>query len=387
MVRWSARFALLLSALLAASGAQAISIRHDTPVAQYNLLAQQNAYSAAGYIVDGFGQFCTGTLVSSTQVLTASHCVDDDADGQIDAGVNLANTSFGFGANVPGNVTPNIASAAINPRWVQTGGDSAFDVAVLTLSHPINSVTPASITGRDPIGRVGTMIGYGDQGFGDFFPDSIPGANDRLAGRNVIDASDGLVQTDFDSPAEDTSTLGGATPLNLEGSTGPGDSGGPLFVQFGDVALVVGTLNGGANEVQGRFDSEYGDVSDWAALRNPPNLAFLASLGITPFAPQPILPGDYNNDGTVDAIDYAVWRENRGAAAGTLPNDTNDGAIDSDQYATWAANFGHSLSSPTPIHPAPIQPTLAHAPEPASWLLLLASGMLLAIARRPPARG
>jgi hypothetical protein len=58
------------------------------------------------------------------------------------------------------------------------------------------------------------------------------------------------------------------------------------------------------------------------------------------------LPGDYNNDGTVDAADYTVWRDNLGAAAGTLPNDPNSGAIGADQYATWRVNYG-SAASPT----------------------------------------
>ena len=56
------------------------------------------------------------------------------------------------------------------------------------------------------------------------------------------------------------------TPLALQASTGLGDSGGPLFADFNGVSLVVGTLNGSASEIPGGNDSEYGDVSDWAAL-------------------------------------------------------------------------------------------------------------------------
>lgn len=50
-------------------------------------------------------------------------------------------------------------------------------------------------------------------------------------------------------------------------------------------------------------------------------------------------PGDYNDDGVVDAADYVVWRKNEGTM-NTLPHDPNGGIIDSDQYNTWRANFG-----------------------------------------------
>jgi hypothetical protein len=59
-----------------------------------------------------------------------------------------------------------------------------------------------------------------------------------------------------------------------------------------------------------------------------------------------ILPGDFNDDGTVDAADYIVWRRNFGAAAGTLPNDIDGGSIGVLQYDTWRAYFG--ATDPTP---------------------------------------
>ncbi len=57
-------------------------------------------------------------------------------------------------------------------------------------------------------------------------------------------------------------------------------------------------------------------------------------------APVPGPDGDYNDNGVVDAADYTVWRNNLGAAAGTLPNDVDGGVIGLAQYNTWKANFG-----------------------------------------------
>jgi hypothetical protein len=51
--------------------------------------------------------------------------------------------------------------------------------------------------------------------------------------------------------------------------------------------------------------------------------------------------GDYNDDDTVDAADYAAWRKFVGADEGTLPNDpdADGGTIGEPQYLTWVANF------------------------------------------------
>jgi len=87
---------------------------------------------------------------------------------------------------------------------------------------------------------------------------------------------------------------------------------------------------------------------------------------------EPILAGDYNNDGAVDAVDYATWRDNLGAAEGTLANDIDGGVIDGDQYATWRANFGLGAASVGQVS----------TPEPASCLLLLGCGVFFALRRR-----
>jgi hypothetical protein len=76
----------------------------------------------------------------------------------------------------------------------------------------------------------------------------------------------------------------------------------------------------------------------------------------------PLLAGDFNADGTVDAADYVVWRENEG----TL--------YDQDDYNDWRTNFGRSIDGP----PAG---ALAPVPEPAAIAAVLSaiaiSAMLL----------
>ena len=58
---------------------------------------------------------------------------------------------------------------------------------------------------------------------------------------------------------------------------------------------------------------------------------------ITSATPNP--NGDYNNNGTVDAADYPVWRNALGQSV-TLPNDSTPGTVTQADYDVWKANFG-----------------------------------------------
>jgi T5SS/PEP-CTERM-associated repeat protein len=77
------------------------------------------------------------------------------------------------------------------------------------------------------------------------------------------------------------------------------------------------------------------------------------SVILTALAPG--VPGDYNNNGTVDAADYVVWRK-------------NPGGFPADAYTTWRSNYGRPPGSGSGSA-AGIQ---AAVPEPASaWLLII----------------
>jgi hypothetical protein len=72
------------------------------------------------------------------------------------------------------------------------------------------------------------------------------------------------------------------------------------------------------------------------------------------------LPGDYNDNGTVDAADYVLWRD-----GGALANEVADpGTISQADYEEWRARFGNTSAGGAGA-------SLAAVPEPASLLLLL----------------
>lgn len=80
------------------------------------------------------------------------------------------------------------------------------------------------------------------------------------------------------------------------------------------------------------------------------------------------LPGDYNNDGTVNLADYTVWRNKLGATGIGLAADGNgDAVVDAADYIVWKSSFGQSAESGI---------TGVQVPEPATWLIL---GWVLAL--------
>ncbi len=78
-----------------------------------------------------------------------------------------------------------------------------------------------------------------------------------------------------------------------------------------------------------------------------------------------ILPGDYNDDGIVDAADFTVWRDNLGAPGDMIPNHNDLGPIGTAHYLTWKSHFG--MSAPTSLSDTRV----AGVPEPATVLLVL----------------
>ena len=84
------------------------------------------------------------------------------------------------------------------------------------------------------------------------------------------------------------------------------------------------------------------------------------------------LVGDYNDDGTVNAADYTLWRDTFSRFNTDLTADGNgNGAIDTGDYALWVSHFGETnLATSTSV------------PEPTALLLLSLGGVAAATLRR-----
>jgi hypothetical protein len=96
----------------------------------------------------------------------------------------------------------------------------------------------------------------------------------------------------------------------------------------------------------------------------------------------PRLPGDYNDDGVVDAADYTVWRDTMGqsgddlSADGTGPSGTPDGIVNSLDYEYWKENFGHL--------PESSGASLVNVPESSSFLVVVWALLFPSLVRFSP---
>lgn len=85
------------------------------------------------------------------------------------------------------------------------------------------------------------------------------------------------------------------------------------------------------------------------------------------------VPGDYNNNGVVDAADYVLWRN-----GGPLQNEVdNPGTVNAADYTAWRARFGNTSGSGSGVNGAAV-------PEASTFqlLTLCVVGLFLGCSRR-----
>jgi hypothetical protein len=100
---------------------------------------------------------------------------------------------------------------------------------------------------------------------------------------------------------------------------------------------------------------------DYVAFRNTTDYDFaIDDFKVETFSVSPGVAGDYNNDGTVNAADYVLWRK-----GGTLANEVADpGTVSAADYTEWRARFGNTAGSGASLDGAAV-------PEPSSLFIFL----------------
>ena len=132
------------------------------------------------------------------------------------------------------------------------------------------------------------------------------------------------------------------------------DTGLLLDLDAAEISALLGTASHLGLRLRGLDPIDYvGFYTKESTLGPPPTLVIRYSL--------PALSGDYNEDGTVDAADYTVWRDRLGSP-NSLPNDDTAG-VGADDYDRWKSHFGDSQGAGAG--------NLQSVPEPAAWALAL----------------
>ena len=137
------RFPLGLALGLIAS----LAVADDTGLTSLQTGDAVRGWEAVGRIDFANDSFCTGTLIDTATVITAAHCLYDDAGGIYPASV----IEFRAGLrNGRPEATRGVSRAAIHPRYDRNERDPAvqvrYDIAVLRLSQPIRTSTIEPMT-------------------------------------------------------------------------------------------------------------------------------------------------------------------------------------------------------------------------------------------------
>jgi GH35 family endo-1,4-beta-xylanase len=126
----------------------------------------------------------------------------------------------------------------------------------------------------------------------------------------------------------------------------------------------------GAASVRG-FKGDY-EVTASAAGESVTVDATLSDGGETLTVVVPMLVGDYNSDGAVDAADYTVWRDNSGSTSNLAADGDNNGVVNDDDFQVWQSRFG-AVALPAPT---------SSVPEPTGFVISVLGAIIAGAARR-----
>jgi secreted trypsin-like serine protease len=258
-----------LGASCVAPSQEQVGVQSDEIVGGANTTIAAHPWQIALTTNGGF-QFCGGSILNASWVLTAQHCVTGgDADMRVVAGITrVSQQSTGQIRAINGVTTfPGFTDP--------TTGD---DVALVHLATPLDLsganakaialVTPADATaGATNAGVTSNVSGWGTLSEGGATPDILQAVNVPLVSNAQVSAAYGMTIT-----ADQL----GAGVLNVGGKDScQGDSGGPLTVLVGGVAKLAGVVSWGTGCAEAQFPGLYAHLSARA------NGRFTAALALT----------------------------------------------------------------------------------------------------------
>jgi len=239
------------------------------------------------------GSLCSGALIDATHVITAQHCT---------FGTSAASMTVSF-HNVNNDGTPdtNIGVSAKAEMNATNSLVDGTDIAILTLASAApGGIAPLAFASGVAIGDTVDTVGFGLNGVGST---GHGGTRDglRWAAENTLDqfgaaactteafctggsvaGSANILNTDFDDGSAANNLLGSAAMLTNEGTTAPGDSGGPLLIN----GLIAGVLSGGTTG-----NSVFSDISWWTGTFIAAARAFITANSNAVFVDPAQIPG------------------------------------------------------------------------------------------------
>ena len=250
------------------------------------------------------GKLCGGSIISSTWILTAAHCVYGLNPAQVSVYSGISNNSQ------RASVAPiGAGSIAVHPGFAPPSYGN--DIALISLNSPIvtgpNAQVVALPIAQDPatwppVGTEATISGWGVTSF------NAPSTNDQLLKATVQvlappTAACGEYGTGFDGFL---SLCAGFQAGGVD--TCQGDSGGPLVINVGGVPLLAGVTSVGFECARANFPGIYSRTSTFI-----PWIRGFVDIPVT----APIPPADVQVAAVAGAQAVVSWTAsvNNGGAA------------------------------------------------------------------------
>jgi len=178
-----------------------------------------------------------GMLIHPGWILTAAHVATELST---DKTIEIATKDYA------------VKRIVLHPNFRNfTGTEMAEnDIALMQLEQSVEDVAPLLLyTQKDEVGQVVTFVGRGDYGTGLVGPDQVDGKL-RIATNRIENADDQWLIFMFDAPPKGT---------QLEGISGPGDSGGPALIETEKGWAIAGISSGEDDESIRKFgEGRYG---------------------------------------------------------------------------------------------------------------------------------
>jgi hypothetical protein len=281
---------------------------------------------------------------------------------------NLGNVAFNYGITFPAE------------RGIRLGNGG-------TISLVINDAGPYSGFGLPGLNDSNVVAVAAERDAGGWDVLKIDGATvDVVAGPfsngPSVDDPSGVLDVGLNNAGDVAFLARVAAPNTFSILTGP-DPVADKVIRDGDALFgSTATILKGVTSIDGPNDA--GQIVFRYSLAD-------GRSGIALATPILELAGDYNQNGTVDAADFTVWRDTIGQSGPGLAADGNcNDEVDAGDYDVWKSHFGETVGSGSGAAGAGATAGLPSSafegvPEPASLaLLIIAATMVYIRLRRTP---
>ncbi|MFH6603789.1 S1 family peptidase [Maribacter algicola] len=231
----------LLAVLIVSFAQMALVVRHDVPNQRYIELAKK--YPQICHLPDG-----EATLIKENWLLTAAHVAtilqNDLKKGNVPK-IGIGDQKF------------DAIRVVLHPDYELGKRFIANDIALIKIKGNVKTIPVAKLyTQKDEEGAIITIVGRGDFGNGLSGP-KLKDKVTRAATNRIEGVSDQWISFDFDAPESENTT-------ELEGVSGPGDSGGPAFLDINGARYIVGVSSHQMNN--GKASGVYGVTENYARV-------------------------------------------------------------------------------------------------------------------------